>query len=247
MTSDEDENNNVTPFPGEPERQGRRFLRAANDGGGKDEPALNLPPAVKALTVALLIVFLVQKFLPWLLGGEFVAEWVYHLGFVPARYTESGVDEGTLAPLFAAVSPVTHMFLHGGWLHLGINVLSLMAFGAGVEKWRGKRGFLLVFFGSGLVGALAQFALAPYLENPMIGASGAISGLFGALLIEMRARGHLGEAGKLWPFILLWIAISVFFGAFGVPGEAAPIAWATHVGGFFGGMLAGWLLTRARR
>ena len=131
------------------------------------------------------------------------------------------------------------MFLHGGWLHLGMNVLMLVAFGAGIERVVSKGDFLNIFFLSGLIGAAAQFMLDPASTIPMVGASGAVSGFFGAILIIMQRNGQLGMSARLWPFILLWVGISVLFGLMGSPvggDDYANIAWAAHLGGFFVGL-----------
>jgi membrane associated rhomboid family serine protease len=189
---------------------------------------------VKALSFAILAVSALQFLLPFVIGQENTNAFIYDFGFVPARYT------GALPlGLNGLVAPITHMFLHGGWLHTGANVLSLMAFGAGLEKWVGTRKLLLLFFACGILGAGLQFALSPGLQYPMIGASGAISGLFGAMMIMFHDKGYMGGKrgmAALLPFALLWIGTSVFFGAFGLPGAEGAISWGTHVGGFLAGM-----------
>jgi membrane associated rhomboid family serine protease len=227
--NDDPDDPKVTRFPEGKRRRGVLRLMAANDAE-KDEPFLNLPPAVQRLTFVLLLVFAAQEILPFFVGEEKVSAWIYALAFVPARYSQP-------LDFSAFVSPVTHLFLHGGWLHIGINLLSLMAFGAGIETWLGGRRMLLIYFLSGILAALAQYIVAPDMPYPMIGASGAISGLFGALLIQIRERGRLGGgAMKLVPFVLLWVALSLFFGMFGMPGAGGAIAWAAHIGGFLAGL-----------
>jgi membrane associated rhomboid family serine protease len=193
------------------------------------EPALNLPPAVKALCLINIAVFLLMDFFPGLLTPDDI----YVLGFVPARYFS-----GQPLDFAGIVSPFTHMFIHGGWLHLGINIGTLMAFGAGLEKKIGARRLLLFYFITGLCGALAQALAYPEMEAPMVGASGAISGLFGGVVMLMYSEGLMGQGyRKLAPLIFIWIGISVFFGFFGMPGTDNPIAWTTHIGGFIGGLL----------
>src|SRR5438067_4052202 len=85
----------------------------------------------------------------------------------------------------------TSMFLHGGWLHLGGNVLFLWIFGNNIEDLLGRGRFLLLYLASGVAAALAQ-ALADQLgQVPMVGASGAIAGVLGAYLITYpRANVH---------------------------------------------------------
>jgi membrane associated rhomboid family serine protease len=229
MTSEDPK---ITKFPDARRRRSMLLLHAANDG--PREPMVNLPPVVKALCGCLIAVFILQRLLPYVFGAERAMTWIYDFAFVPARYAA-----GHALTWQAITSPVTYMFLHGGWLHMGVNLLSLMAFGAGLEKWAGGRRVLLVFFGAGLVGVAAQYFAEPLIENPVLGASGAISGLFGALLIEMQRRGHMGDGGlkRVLPFAAIWVLSSMVFGFLGMPGAEGAIAWAVHVGGFFGGML----------
>jgi membrane associated rhomboid family serine protease len=97
---------------------------------------------------------------------------------------------------------------------------------------------LLLYFISGLFGALLHTLLYPDMDVPMVGASGAISGLFGGVIMLMYMEGMMGQGyRKLIPFIVIWIGVSIFFGFFGVPGTDNPIAWTAHVGGFIGGLL----------
>lgn len=215
-------------------------LRPANDRGGPaamervsaeraaaSEPAINLPPAVKALCVAMIAAFCIQQ----LISEEMNAQLVTTLGFVPARY--SGHADFIWG---AAAAPLTYMFLHGGWLHLISNIAMLMAFGAGIEKYLGLKRFLIIFTVSGLVGALGQFLVTPSNDMPLIGASGGISGLFGAVMMLLYRRGALGDSYKsLVPMVAAFVLFSAFFGFFGMPGAEGSIAWIVHIAGFFAG------------
>lgn len=218
----ENSDENIRPFPG---KEQRRRLYAANDASSPREPVLRLPPAVKILCLLLIGMGVVQQLMPD--DGL-----TFMLAFVPARYTDGAFE---WAEIF---SPVTHLFVHGGWLHIGVNLGMLMAFGAGLEKEIGAKKCLILFFAGGLAGALSHFALAPHSPYPLIGASGAISALFGAVVMMMYRQGALGAGGyrRLLPFVLAWIGLSLFFGFFGMPGAGGDIAWATHIGGFLAGL-----------
>jgi membrane associated rhomboid family serine protease len=238
MDDEKDSNgNNITPFPGQKERRERqvlRVMRVANDGrSSPSEPAINLPPAVKALGFLMISIHLLQWAAPFFIGEVRTDRLIEALGFVAARYTD-----GKAWGIPAFTSPITHMFIHGSWLHLGVNVLSLLAFGAGLEKWVGARRMLLLFFLTAIIGAFLQCLLQPHLTVPMVGASGGISGMFGALLVEMNARGNLRTNGRnpLLVFAAVWILTALFFGFMGVPGAGGAISWATHIGGFLAGM-----------
>lgn len=192
------------------------------------EPILNLPPVTQRLCLALILIHTALQLIPMQ-----IAELILTIGgFVPASYTGSAPFD-----LGAVISPVAHLFLHGGWMHIGMNVAMLMAFGTAIEKIAGARALLGIFFISGLVGALAHFVVFPSSEIPLIGASGAISGLFGAALLIMQRKGYMdGGLQRLWPIVVIWVGTSVFFGFFGMPGVTQPLAWTSHVGGFLAGL-----------
>ena len=157
--------------------------------------------------------------------------WAFtHLGFIPGRFTGFAIFE----PL-ALLTPLTHMFFHGGWLHIAMNTVMLLAFGSGVERWIGGKKMIIFFLLSGLCGAALHLVLNYNSFMPVIGASGGLSGLF-ALALIMINRQNGGITGKygIWPIVGIWVGISVLFGFIGSP-DGSEIAWAAHVGGFLGG------------
>jgi membrane associated rhomboid family serine protease len=203
----------------------------------KKEPVFNLPPVVQALCLLNIGVFALQALFPRLASDDIL----YALAFVPARY--SGATPFSAA---AVTSPLTHMFVHANPIHLSVNVLSLMAFGAGIEKKLGGKRTLFFYFACGLCGAIVHAIVNTHSGMPMIGASGAISGLFGGIIMLMFEAGMMGgrAAGNgfskykgLLPVIAIWIGSAAFFGIYGVPGVDNPIAWDVHIGGFVSGLL----------
>ena len=126
------------------------------------------------------------------------------------------------------------MLLHGSWAHVLINGAMLMAFGAGVERWLGAWRMLGLFTVCGLAAVAVQFALNPASTDPVIGASGGLSGLFAAVLVMMQHQGAMRGRFGLWPLIALWLVTTVAFGYTGAP-DGSAIAWAAHVGGFIAG------------
>jgi membrane associated rhomboid family serine protease len=188
-------------------------------------PLFNIPPVTLSLLVLFAAIYSCMSFL--IPPGA--AYWAYiHLGFIPGRFTGNALFN----PI-QFITPFTHMFLHGSWLHLGMNSLMLLAFGSGLEKWIGARRMILIFIASGLFGILAHFLLFPTAIAPVVGASGGLSGLFAAVLVTMNRQS--GNKNGLLAFIVLWIVISVVFGMTGGPDNMA-IAWAAHIGGFLGGL-----------
>lgn len=198
-------------------------------GRGMGERAINLPPAVLWLIVVNVAVQLVRSVL---LSEETDVVIIMTFGLVPATYTGDSHD---LVSQIA--SPITYQFLHGGWMHLVINMVTLAAFGAPVERLLGVRRFVIFYLSAGIVAGFVQILLYPESTDPVIGASGAISGVFGAVLMMMR---HVGSLPSLYLVAGIWIALNVFFGLFGgMPGAAGEqIAWAAHVGGFVYGLAA---------
>jgi len=197
-------------------------------GRGTGERAINLPPALMWLIGINVAIQLLRT----LLGDEADQALVLQFGLVPAAYSGGGHD------LLAQVAaPLTYQFLHGGWMHLIINMVSLAAFGAPVERLLGARRFVLFYLSAGLVAGLVHVVLFPDSVDPVIGASGAISGVFGGVLMLMR---YVGSLTSLLPVAAIWIGLNVFFGVVGgTPGAAGEqVAWTAHIGGFVYGLAA---------
>ena len=105
-----------------------------------------------------------------LLGEETDNVIILMFGLVPAAYTGGSHDL-----LTQIAAPITYQFLHGGWMHLVINMVTLAAFGAPVERMLGVRRFVLFYLSAGIVAGFVQVVLYPDSVDPVIGASGAIS------------------------------------------------------------------------
>lgn len=202
--------------------------RSAPGGGTGRERAINLPPALLWLIGINLAVQLVRSLL---LSEPTDDTIILMFGLVPAAYTGGSSDL-----ISQVAAPITYQFLHGGWLHLGINMISLAAFGAPVERMLGVPRFIAFYLSAGVAAGFVQILLFPESTDPVIGASGAVSGVFGAVLMLMR---YVGSLNSLLPVAGIWIALNVFFGLFGgTPGAAGEqVAWAAHIGGFVYGLL----------
>jgi len=198
-------------------------------GRGTGERAINLPPAVTWLIGINVVVELLRQ----LLGVQADQDVILQFGLVPAAYT-TDAGHGVLSLL---AEPITYQFLHGGWMHRGINMLTLAAFGAPVERMLGVPRFVLFYLLSGIVAGLVHILVYPNSPDPVVGASGAISGVFGAVLMLMR---YVGSLTSLLPVAGIWIALNVFFGLFGgAPGAGGEsIAWVAHIAGFVFGLAA---------
>ncbi len=156
---------------------------------------------------------------------------IYTLGFVPGYF--SGTIENV--PLISYLSPITHMVLHGGWTHLIMNLVMGGVFTVFFERAYGPRTTVIFFLLCGLAGAAVYFILNPFGTSPVVGASGAISGMFGAVLMLMYQMGQLGAMGKKgpWPVIIFWFAFMVFIGLI----SGGDLAWQAHAGGYIAGVV----------
>jgi membrane associated rhomboid family serine protease len=154
-----------------------------------------------------------------------------------------------------ALSVLSAMFIHAGWLHLLGNMLFLAIFGNNVEDRFGRLPYLLLYLASGYVAAYGFAAVHPHSAQPLVGASGAISGVLGAyLVLYPRARVwslvpslfFLPLRIPAWFVLGLWFVIQWLYAAGQVAG-GGPVAYVAHVFGFVFGMLAGLLLRAASR
>jgi membrane associated rhomboid family serine protease len=141
---------------------------------------------------------------------------------------------------------VTSMFLHGSWLHLIANMWFLWLFGNNIEDSMGHVRFLVFYLITGVVATLSHVLLAPDSLIPVVGASGAISGVMGAyLLLYPRIRIQTLFlfviilriiAVPAWFVLLLWFALQVLSGYSDPLGTSGVAVWA-HIGGFVAGVL----------
>lgn len=194
------------------------------------EPFINLPPLTKILVGAMIFIHVGLQ-LAAHLGLPQILMFAYdELSFIPARF--SGV-----APthIWTYATPITYAFLHGGWLHLALNSLMLLALCAGYEKQEGASRTLCVFLSTSVFAIFLQFCFAPTSTIPIVGASGGISGLFGALIAMLYLTGRFGNQGSLLRAVIVFILISVVIGLVGGPG-GAMVAWIAHIGGFLSGI-----------
>ena len=152
------------------------------------------------------------------------------------------------------------MFMHGGLLHLGGNMLFLWIFGNNVEDAMGRVKYVLFYLLGGLAALAAQIAIDPGAAIPTIGASGAVAGVLGGYLLQFpRARVvtlifliFFFTIVELPALLILgfWFVQQVLFGYFDLSdptGEGGGVAYFAHIGGFVFGMLAIKLFARRRR
>jgi len=194
--------------------------------------------------------------------GQPLLESVCNLGLVPGELTGmarvgSGIPMGDGLECRVDRDPInfwtpfTSMFLHGGWMHLIGNGLFLWVFGNNVEDSMGRVRFLIFYLLCGLAAAAAQVFVSPGSPVPMVGASGAISGVMGAyLVLYPRVRVNMLFILFIfirviplpaWAVLLWWFGLQLLSGlpqlnALEAEASAGVAFWA-HVGGFVAGFV----------
>lgn len=210
-------------------------------------PRQHAPAVNRAIVAANVAVFVAQLY-----SGPSAEAMVEVFGFMPARLVNPAAFH--YSAWEAALTLVTSLFLHGGFVHLFGNMIYLWVFGDAVEDSFGHAGYLLFFIGCGAVGSVTHTLIFPHSTVPSIGASGSIAGVLGAFLV-LRPRARILT---LFPFVVYWAMAEIramlflpiwflmqFFNGFlslasarGTQ-EVAGIAWWAHVGGFiFGAIVA---------
>jgi membrane associated rhomboid family serine protease len=179
----------------------------------------------------------------------FITAW----GVVPREYT-AGVDLPPTIPYPLWTTLLTSMFLHGGWGHLGGNMLFLWIFGDNLEHRIGHLRFLLFYLVCGVAAGLAHIVFNSNSSIPTVGASGAISGVLGGyLLMFPRNRVYVLTYGGVAtvPALMmlgLWILVQFVNGVGEVARtpETGGVAYIAHIGGFVAGMVLAPLLAAGR-
>lgn len=210
------------------------------------EPVFNLPAIVIAIIGICAAVHVTRVYL--LTPDQDV--WVLiRAAFIPIRYSGQFDLE-----IYAFTSPITYAFLHGDFIHLAVNMVWLAAFGSPLANRLGVLRFSLFFAVTSIAAAGLFYVLHPLGQAPLVGASGAISGMMGAAArfsfqID-RSHGKPAFAGAPLPirdvfrsrtamtFLGVWMVVNLVTGVVGfVPGMDSQIAWEAHIGGFLAGFL----------
>jgi len=208
-----------------------------------DENPITIKPLVTwTLLAACVLVFLWQ--ISGAQGG--LVEKIYALGVIPAVLFDFMEMDPSLAWIPAEATVFTSMFLHAGWGHLIGNLLYLWVFGNNIEAAMGRAKFLVFYLLCGVAAVLAQAIPDVDSQIPMVGASGAISGILGAyILLYPMAKVHVIVPILFYPLRLKLSAMFVLAFWFGMQlfsslmssGEGGGVAFGAHIGGFVAGLL----------
>ncbi|XWN34212.1 MAG: rhomboid family intramembrane serine protease [Devosia sp.] len=222
---------------------------------GPREPVFALPGAVTAMIVLLVVIHVARL----MIGYTADIEVLMLFAFMPARYVDTfGVFPGGVGA--DVWTFVTYALLHGGWMHLIMNVVWLVAFGAAVARRFGAVRFWVFSAAAAAGGAGLHLAVHFGEAVPVVGASAAIAGLMAAAArFVFDTGGPLGFAAsrsvgayrrpalslmetfrnrRALVFIIVFFAINLFIGVGGNAAGGVAIAWEAHLGGFITGLLA---------
>jgi len=198
----------------------------------------------RIVTIALIVLNVLAFFIELGQGSEgalqsFITSW----GVVPREYSV-GHDMPPTIPLPYWSTLLTSMFLHGGWMHLGGNMLYLWIFGDNLERVMGAAKFAAFYVVCGIVAGLAHIVFAGGSTVPSVGASGAISGVLGGYLllfpknrVKVLTRGGVASVPAI-VVLGMWIVIQLVsqLGSIAQTSEGGGVAYMAHIGGFVAGL-----------
>jgi membrane associated rhomboid family serine protease len=177
-------------------------------------------------------------------------EWfLARFALIPARYFHAMAGIAPAQSLADYLPFVTNMFLHGGWLHLIVNMWTLWIFGAAVEDRLGAVTYLVFYLATGIAASIAHAVFNPDSVVPALGASGAIAGVIGCyvrlfplarllVVVPILFIPLFFEVPAIF-FAGFWFLMQLLQGSFELlaPSDGAGVAWWAHVGGFIAGLL----------
>ncbi len=208
------------------------------------------------VNLAIIIANFLVFFYELSLGNDvdsFLRDW----GVVP-RFVTDYFDNPGDYPYRVIFTPVTAMFLHGGWFHILGNMIFLWVFGDNVEDAIGHVSYLFFYLLGGIAAATAQIWVDTGSAVPMVGASGAIAAVLGGYVV-LYPRATI--AAVIFPFFFwafpvpafvligLWFFLQLFYGAASIGtavGASEGVAWFAHIGGFLAGLVLIWALRESR-
>jgi membrane associated rhomboid family serine protease len=218
-----------------------------------DNPTVRTPIATFALIAINVLVWVLLQGL----GTEpQLSQSVCQFGLVPGEVlgrlppgtpVPGGIDGCVTGAGHSWLTVLSSMFMHGGWLHLLGNMWFLWVFGNNIEDSMGRIRFVVFYLTTGLVAAATQALMNPSSAIPMVGASGAISGVMGAyIILYPRVRVHLviflgifitRVAVPAFWMLGYWFLLQILGGLPAVAREGGGVAFFAHAGGFVAGML----------
>ena len=207
-----------------------------------DNPTQIVPMVTIGLIVACVLVFMWQ----FSLGTEAQQLAVYQFGLIPAVFLNKISLPSDIVAIPSGLTILTSMFMHGGFMHLAGNMLYLWIFGNNVEDAMGHVRFIIFYLLCGAAAVFGHMLQDPSSQIPLVGASGAISGVLGAyillypharvlVLIPLGIFSHLIRLPAIW-VLGLWFLMQIVNFAM-TDSQGGGVAWLAHIGGYIAGMV----------
>ena len=211
----------------------------------------SVPTRTNPVLTFALIALNVAVFGAQLGAGRHFERLLFQFGAIPLEIVNS-VDLYPYNPFPVQTTLITSMFMHGGLWHLAGNMLYLWIFGNNVEDVLGKTRFIFFYFTCGIAAAMSHIMQFPTSTIPMVGASGAVSGILAGYVLEFPRARVLTFFWFIFFFRIIplpaWILIGFWFMLQIVNlGEGGQVAWSAHVGGFVTGLVLWPILRRKER
>jgi membrane associated rhomboid family serine protease len=214
------------------------------------------PPVITWMLIATnCLVFLFQNSL----SPDELLLFLSQFALIPARYSEALASGGIDLSAVDIVPFFTMMFLHGGWLHLILNMWTLWLFGSAIEDRMGHGRYLAFYLACGFAASLVHVTFNPTSIVPALGASGAIAGILGCYMRLFPLARVVVVVPILfiplffevyaYAFVGLWFLLQIVGSIADLlqPSSSGGVAWWAHVGGFVAGLILGPLLLRSER
>ena len=215
-----------------------------NNSSGR-EPIFNIPGVILAIMSICGVVFVLESYI---LSEQQSGSFLWNFAFVPARFSQYG---GFYSPA-ALLTTVTYSLMHGSIAHLALNMIWLAAFGSPLAARIGPLRMTLFWIVTSIAAVMTHFAVYPDSLAPLVGASGAVSGMMGAAarfgFRRSPLRNSAAFVGEILPvgvalrmrtvlvFLGVWFVTNIVTGLLSVGVDSsATIAWEAHIGGFFVG------------
>ena len=215
-----------------------------NNTSGR-EPIFNIPGIILAIIGLCAAVYLVEAYV---LDPEQASALLWNFAFIPARFSQYG---GFSSPA-AWLTTVSYSFMHGSFAHIALNMIWLAAFGSPLAARIGPLRTTLFWIATAVAAVLTHYFVYPDSMTPLVGASGAVSGMMGAAarfgFRRSPLRNSAAFVGEILPvsvalrmrmvlvFLGVWFVTNVVTGLLSVGvDDSATIAWEAHIGGFLVG------------
>lgn len=206
-----------------------------------DNPTRRTPYITYTLVALNIFVFIIQLMIQMSGDRQLYSYLIANYALIPGRLFSGNLIETTIIPFFSSI------FLHGGLLHLGGNLLYLWIFADNIESELGHSKFLLFYLLCGIGASVTQVVVSWGAMVPIIGASGAISGVLGAYYLRF-PRARVAVVIFIFFFIQviwipakivlgLWFFIQIFSGLASAGSGGGGVAWFAHIGGFVAGIV----------